>query len=94
MSLSIKISQIDVVPIRPQAGLLAFTSFVINDAFFCGDIAIHGRPNGDLRLVFPRKILFNGKQINIFYPVSKSAGELVLREVSKKYQQITGGNFK
>ncbi len=84
------LSEISIFPIKPTSeGLLGFTSFVLNDHFYAGNIAIVSRPNGSLRLVYPEKILPNAKRINIFHPITKKAGDLILFEVTKKYQEIT-----
>ena len=84
------LSSIQLLPVKPNNGLLGFASFLLNGSFYVGNIAIHSRPDGNLRLVFPEKTLPNGKVISIFHPITAFAGQLVLTEVSKKYNQITG----
>ena len=39
----IKLTEIEIVPVRPNKGLVAFASFILNDSFFIGDVAIYTR---------------------------------------------------
>lgn len=83
---AIRLSEIEIIPIKPRDGLLAFVSFLLNEQFFCGNIAIHSRPDGGIRLVYPQKTLPNGKAINCFHPIDHETSETVLKQVSKAYQ--------
>jgi len=73
----IKISEIQIVPVKPQGGLVAFASCVVNNQLYVGNIGIHTTPDGDFRLVYPSKILPNGKEINCVHPINKVAGEMI-----------------
>ncbi len=46
-----KLSEIEITPIKPRQGLLAFCSFVINEQFYVGDVAIYSRLDGNDRKV-------------------------------------------
>jgi len=37
----LKISEIQVIPIKPKNGMVAFASCVVNDALYIGNIAIN-----------------------------------------------------
>ena len=88
---AIHLTEISIVPIRPEEGLLGFASFVLNDQFFAGNIASYSRPNGDLRLCYPAKSLAGGSKINFFNPITKAAGSQILAAVAAKYHEITRG---
>ena len=88
MGSEIEIKNIEIFPVIPRAGLLAFVSFKLNDSFMCHGISIHSRPDGSIRLQFPDKILKNGRRINLFYPISKEAESIVLSTISEKYYQL------
>ena len=89
MSQLIVVSEIQVLPVKPKDGLVAFASCVINGHFYLGNIGIHTRPDGsDYRLVFPVKILPNGKQIQCFHPVTRQAGESLQRAVIQKFREL------
>lgn len=78
-----------IIPIKPtQKGLLGFASCVVNNSISLNSIAIYTRPNGDLRLVYPSKILLNGKEINIFYPINRETGEIISAAIIEKYKEI------
>ena len=85
----IVISEVQIIPVKPKNGLVAFTSCVINDQFYVGDIAIYTRPHGeDYRLVYPCKNLPNGKRINCFHPINREAGELMKKAIIEKYLEM------
>jgi len=75
---ALKLSEIIITPIQPTAkGIIAFVSFILNDTFKVNNIMIATslKRNGNLRLVYPVKTLPNGKDVQIFYPITKEAGK-------------------
>jgi len=85
----VNLSEIQIIPIKPQNGLVAFASFILNNQFYIGNIAIYTKLDGvDYRLVYPNKILANGKQISLFHPITKIAGEKIASEVSNRYKEL------
>ena len=85
-----KISEIEIVPIKPQSGLVAFASCVINNSFYVGNIAIHTSYNcrDGYRLVYPSKILPNGKEVNCIHPINRDVGESISKAIISKFKQI------
>ena len=82
----LEISEIEIVPVKPKNGLLAFASFVLNREFYVGNVAIFSRPDGqDYRLVYPTKVLPNGKSIACFHPITRQAGDWVKANVIAEY---------
>jgi len=68
---------------------VAFASCVVNNCLYLGDIAIHTRPDGsDYRLVFPVKVLPNGKRIQCVHPITREAGDLILKAVLEKFKTL------
>jgi len=85
----LEISEIEIIPVKPREGLVAFTSFVLNNSLSLNSIAVYLRPNGSsYRLVYPNKILPNGKEINIFYPIHKEASEVINEAIFNKYEEL------
>lgn len=82
-----KITEIQVVPIKPQNGLVAFVSFVLDDCLYLGSIGILTRPEGGYRLVYPTKIV-GTRNINIFHPINKEFAETIEKEVVKKFEDV------
>ena len=83
-----KISEINIVPIRPRDGLLGFVSFVLDNQFFVGNIGIHSTLDGNIRLVYPDQCLPNGKVVNSFRPITKNAGLEITQQVTLKYNDL------
>jgi len=84
--MEVNLSEIQIVPVKPRSGLLAFASFVLNNAFYVGDIAIYSRLDGEgYRLAYPIKILTNGAKINCFHPINRQSAQAIEEQVIKVY---------
>jgi len=83
------LSDIEIIPIRPQQGLLAFCTFVLNGDFFVGDVSIYSRLSGSgYRLVYPAKTLPNGAKINTFHPINKEAAQAIDEQVIGAFKEL------
>ena len=82
-----KISEIQILPIKPQNGIVAFTSLVLDDCLYLSSIAIITRPQGGYRLVYPTKKVGN-RDINIFHPINKSFAQFIEEAVIKKLEEV------
>lgn len=82
-----KISEIQVIPIKPQNGLVAFVSFVLGDCLYLGSIGVLTRPEGGYRLVYPTKKI-GLRNINIFHPINKEFAEAIEKEVVKRFEDV------
>lgn len=93
-----QISEVSIVPVKPNNGLVAFASFVIDEALYCGSVGIVTRPAGGFRLVYPTKQVA-GRELHIFYPINDAAGRLIEEVVIAKYEEVMNygrhrhGNF-
>lgn len=81
------ISEIQIIPVKPDRGLVGFCSFILYESIYCSSVAIFTRPDGTYRLVYPTKKLAD-KDINIFHPISKSTGKHIEKEVIKKFNDV------
>lgn len=81
------ISEINITPVKPSNGLIAFASIILNDCLYLGSIAIMTRPEGGYRLVYPTKQIA-AKQLNIFHPINKNFAMLIHLEVVKKLEEV------
>ncbi len=87
--MEIKLSEIQIIPVKPHNGLVGFCSFVLSESFYISDVAIYSRLNQEgYRLVYPIKVLSNGLKINCFYPINKQIGRLIEEEVIKAYLKL------
>ena len=86
----LEISEIQVIPVKPKEGLVAFASCIVNKALYIGNIAIYTSPSTQegFRLVYPVKTLPNGKEIHCVHPINKEAGELISKAIIEKYKEI------
>ena len=82
-----RLSEIQIIPIKPQNGLVAFASFVLDESLYLGSIGIMTRPNGGYRLVYPTKKVAE-RSLNIFYPISKEFAQLIENEVVRQFEDV------
>ncbi len=84
------ISEIQVIPVNPQGSLVAFASCLVNEVLYIGDIAIHSSLTNKerFRLVYPDKILPNGKRVNCVHPLNKDAGEAISKAIIGEYKKL------
>jgi len=82
-----RITEIQIIPIKPQNGLVAFASFVLDGSLYLGSIGIVTRPNGGYRLVYPTKKVAE-KNLNIFYPINRDFALAIENEVVKQFEDV------
>lgn len=81
------VSEVNITPVKPQGGLIAFASVVINRSVYLSSIAIYTRPDGSYRLLYPTKKL-GERFVNIFHPISRETSKLIEAAVFKKCKEI------
>lgn len=82
-----KISEIQIIPVKPQDGLVAFVSFILDESIYLGSIAVLTRPEGGYRLVYPTKKV-GLRNINIFHPINKAFSQSIEKEVISKFEDV------
>jgi len=82
-----RLSEIQIIPIKPQNGLVAFASFVLDGNLYLGSIGIVTRPNGGYRLTYPTKTV-GARDINIYHPINKSFAEIIEKEVLIQLEEV------
>jgi hypothetical protein len=85
------LTEIQITPIKPVNGLVAFASFVLFESLYCSSVGIFTRPNGGYRLLYPTKKV-GSKDITIYYPISKEVGLLIEEEVIEKLKDVMNLN--
>jgi len=90
------IFEIQIIPVKPKDGLVAFASCVINNSLYIGNIAIYISPTNQegYRLVYPTKVLPNGKEINCVYPINRRTGETIAKSIIKEYKDLISNKIK
>lgn len=84
----VNISEIVFYPIKPtNKGLVSYVSFTYDDSIRIQDCGIYTRPQGGYRILYPIKVLANGKSISSVYPIHRDIGvsieDFLLLEYSK-----------
>lgn len=86
----IDITETTFYPIRPtDRGLIGFAACIFANKLALNSISVYTRPDGDIRLLFPEKILANGKRLNVFYPITREAYEVIRAAVKNKVEELT-----
>lgn len=82
-----RLTEIQIIPIKPQNGLVAFASFVLDNNLYLGSIGIFTRPEGGYRLIYPTKIV-GSRNINIFHPINKEFASEIETQIIKKFEEV------
>lgn len=82
-----KISEIQIVPIKPQNGLIAFASLVLDKNIYLGSIGIMTRLDGGYRLTYPTKSV-SSQKLNIYYPINREFAKAIEEEVIKRLKEV------
>ncbi len=83
------ISEVVFYPLRPtEKGLIGIASCLFDQKLSLNSISVYLTPTGNIRLLFPNKILPNSKEINIFYPINKETYEDIREAVAKKIEEL------
>ena len=82
------ISEVQIVPIKPNNGLVAMASIVIENSLYLGSIGIHTKLNGNgYRITYPTKSL-NGKNFNVFHPINRKVALQIEEAVIAKADKV------
>ncbi|MBA7645028.1 hypothetical protein ES703_52780 [subsurface metagenome] len=82
------VNEVQIIPVKPHNGLLAFASCVIDDRLYLGSIAIYTKLNEKgFRLVYPTKKIGN-TNIPIFHPVNKDTAETIHKAIAEKLEKL------
>lgn len=93
MDQEVKISEIQIIPVKPREGLIGFASFVLDEKYYVSSVAIFTRFNGSgYRLVYPTKKV-GEKNINIFHPINSGAGLAIEEAVIEKVNEIFSESY-
>jgi len=82
-----KITEVNVSQVRPKDGLVAIASFVLNEKWYIGSIAIYTKRGGGYRLSYPIKKIGTNRY-DIFRPITKEAGDIVEEAIITAYEDL------
>lgn len=85
-----RITEIQIIPIKANNGLVAFASVLFDDRLYLGSIGIHKKLNGNgYRLTYPTKKI-GDKNINIYHPINRETSGLLEEKIIEKAEEILG----
>lgn len=83
-----EITEIQITPIRPRDGLVAFASVILDNSIYLGSIGVYTRLDGTgYRITYPTKKV-GSKDMNIFFPLNKESSKMIEAAIIKKAQEI------
>ena len=82
-----EISEVQIIPIKPNNGHVGFCSFVLDGCYFVGSVAIFTKLSGGIRLVFPTKVV-GERQMHMHHPISSEMHQHILSAVEEKYAAV------
>ena len=88
MNEKVIVSEIQIVPVKPKDGLVAFASFVLEEKYYVGSVAIFTRlGRSGYRLVYPAKKL-GEKNLNLFHPINQDVGKIIEDAITEKVNEL------
>ena len=87
-----KVTEIQIIPVKPKDGLVAFASFIFDNSFYFASIGIYTRPYGSLRLTYPTRKTPTSS-LPLFHPINKEIASMIEKAVIEKYEEITADAF-
>lgn len=83
-----KITEIQIIPIKASDGLVAFASCVLDGNIYLGSIGIHKRLDGNgYRITYPTKGVA-GRNFHIFHPINRQTSEEIEKAIVSKAEEI------
>ena len=85
-----KITEINIVPVKPNGGLIGFASIVLDNRLYLGSIGVYSRLDGiGYRITYPTKKVAE-KNLNIYHPISRDLGKIIEEAITGKAQELFG----
>lgn len=81
------ITEVNITPVKPSSGLVAFASIVVDMNLYLNGVAIYVRLDGSLRLLYPTRKT-GTHSINIFHPINRSASKQIEDAIFEKYNEL------
>jgi len=86
--MSFKVTEIQIIPIKPNNGLVAFANCVLNESLYLSSIAIHKRLNDEgYRLTYPTKKV-GTDNMHLFHPIAKELSKEIEGAILNKYKTL------
>lgn len=87
-----KVTEINIVPIKPKDGLVAFASIVFDNCLYLGSIGIFTKLDGGYRLAYPNKKM-GDRSVNVYFPINKETASYIEKRVISKYEEVMNNSY-
>lgn len=81
------VSEINVTPVKPNNGLIAIASVVIDSSIYLNSIAVYTKLDGSYRLLYPTKQVGN-KLVGYHHPINQQTSRLIEKAIFKKCSEL------
>ncbi len=82
------ISEIQIRPVKPKDGLVAFASCVLDEKYYVGSIAVFTKlSGGGYRLVFPTKAV-GSRQMHLHHPITQDMSRAMEEAIFEKIHEL------
>ena len=81
------ISEVNITPVKPNDGLVAIASVVVDESIYLNSIAVFTKLDGSYRLLYPTKNI-GGRSINIFHPINQATSHSIEKAIFEKCHQL------
>ena len=83
-----KITEVQIIPIKPKDGLVAIASVVADNSLYLGSVGVYTRLDGsDYRITYPTKKIGN-RNINIYHPINKETSKAIEKAIISEAEKI------
>ena len=87
-----EITEVQVLPIKPREGLVAFASLILNGSLCLTSIGIHQKLDGNgYRLTYPTKLV-GDRTMNLYHPITKDLSKAVEEAILNKFKEVMNKN--
>lgn len=81
------ITEVNITPVKPVNGLVAFASVVIDEDLYLSSIAVYTKLDGSYRLLYPTKSV-GQRSLNIFHPINRRTSRAIEQVIFEKCNEI------
>jgi DNA-binding cell septation regulator SpoVG len=83
-----KISKIELIPIKAERGLIAFANVTLDESLFIGSIGVHTKlDRSGYRLTYPTKKV-GSIHITICHPITPELSKLIEEKIIAKVEEL------
>ena len=82
------ITEVQITPIKPKDGLVAFASVVVENSLYLGFLGVYTRLDGTgYRITYPTKKV-GENSLNIYHPINKETSKAIEEAIIIKVKEI------